>query len=77
MCRTKKIHMKQFKGTSSSHDFLRGVLGYGHLSRLTSTAKVILDEFYALNANDVLLLDECAQILRASMSKSLMLEPTL
>lgn len=36
------------------------VLGSGLLSSLKSTAKVIFDEFDTLDANDVLLLDECA-----------------
>ena len=57
---------------SGGHDCLRGVLGSGHLSSLTSTTKVIFNEFDALDANDVLFLDECAKISHASMSKSLM-----
>ena len=56
----------------SSHDSLRHVLGSGHLSGLTSTTEVILDEFDTLDANDMLLLDECAQIPHASMSKTSM-----
>ena len=48
------------------------VLGSGLLSSLKSTAKVIFDEFGALNANAMLLLDKCAQIPHANMSKSSM-----
>ena len=64
--------MKQFKWTSGSHDSLRGMLGLGHLSSFTSSAQVILEEFDILNANDMLLLRECVQVLHASMAKSSM-----
>jgi hypothetical protein len=59
MSRAKEVHMKQFKRTRGSHDSLRGVLGSGHLSSLTSPTKMIFDEFDTLNANDELLLHEC------------------
>jgi hypothetical protein len=48
------------------------MLGSGHLSRLTSTTQMIFDEFDAFDANDVLLVDECAQIPHASVSKASM-----
>ena len=72
MIRTKKIHMKQFKWSSGSHDCLRWMLGLGHLSSFTGPAQVILEEFDILNANDMLLLRERVQVPHASMTESSM-----
>ena len=72
MVRTKEIHVKQFKWSSGAHDSLCWMLGLGHLSSFTGSAKVILEEFNILNANDMLLLRECVQVPHTSMTKSSM-----
>ena len=56
MSGAKEIHVKQFKRRGGSHDSLRGMLGSGHLSSLTSPAKMVFEEFDTLDANAVLLL---------------------
>ena len=72
MIRTKKIHVKQLKWSSSGHDSLRWMLGLGHLSSFTGSAQVILEEFDILNANGMLFLRERVQVPHASMTKSSM-----
>ena len=72
MIRTKEIYVKQFKWSSGGHDSLRGMLGLGHLSSLTSPTKMVFEEFDTLDANDMLLLRECMQVPHPSMNKSLM-----
>lgn len=64
--------MKQFQWTSGSHNGLGGMLGSGHDSRLTSPTQMILEEFEALDANDMLFLYECVQVPDANISKSSM-----
>ena len=59
MIRSEEVHVKQFEWTSSGHDSLRGMLGSGDLSSLTSPTKMIFEEFDTLDANDMLLPHEC------------------
>ena len=72
MSGAKEVHVKQFKSTSGSHDSLRGMLGSGHLSILTSPAKMVREEFDTLDADDMFLLRERVQVAHASMTKSSM-----
>ena len=68
MSGAKEVHVKKFKMMSGSHDSLRGMLGCGHLSSLTSPTKMVFKELDTLDANDVLLLRECMQVPHASMT---------
>ena len=72
MSGAKEVHVKQFKRTSGSQDSLRGMLGSGDLSSLTSPTKMIFEEFDTLDANDMLLLRECMQVPHPIMTKSSM-----
>ena len=72
MSGAKDIHVKQFEWTRGSHDSLRGMLVLGHLSSFTSSTQMVLEEFDALDANDMLLLRERVQVPHASMTKSSM-----
>ena len=74
MSRAEEIHMKEFKGTRSGHDSLRGMLGSGDLSSFTSPSptNMVFEEFDTLDANDMLLLHECMQVPHPSMTKSSM-----
>ena len=67
-----QIHVKQFKRMRGSHDILRGMLGSGDPSSLTSPTKMIFEEFDTLDANDMLLLRECMQVPHPNMTKSSM-----
>ena len=64
--------MKQFKWSTGSHDSLRGMLGSGDLSSLTSPTKMIFEEFDTLDANEMLFLRESVQVPHPSVTKSSM-----
>ena len=52
--RAKEIHMKQLEGACRRHDCLRGMFCSSHLPGFTGTTQMILLEFDALDAYDML-----------------------